>query len=49
MISNAQFTELQKSKTTRDGIVSRYGKPRFHSDNLPDWMPLTSTKDPRSP
>lgn len=34
VISNAQLTELQKSKTTRDEIVSRYGKPRFHSDNM---------------
>ena len=34
VISNAQLAELQKGKTTRDAVVSRYGKPSFHSDNL---------------
>ena len=34
VISNAQLAEFQKGKTTRDAIVSRFGKPSFHSDNL---------------
>lgn len=34
VISNAQLTELQKGKTTRDEITKRYGKPSFHSDNM---------------
>ncbi len=34
VISNAQLAEIQKGKTTLDAIVSRFGKPSFHSDNL---------------
>jgi hypothetical protein len=34
LISNAQLAEFQNGKTTRDMVVSRFGKPSFHSDNL---------------